>query len=73
MIVDLPDNDASFKPTMYELIRPVFEPWAGLEAGELQYSAIYGIRVYTRGSMLVVCTLGHLPLPQSPFAIAADG
>ena len=66
MIVDLPDNDATFKPTMYELIRPVFESWARLEAGELQPSAIYGIRVYTRGSMLVVRTPGHLGLTSLP-------
>lgn len=54
MIVDLPDNVGSFKPTMYEIMRPIFEPWAGLQQGELEYSAIYGIRIYTRNSMLSV-------------------
>mmetsp|Transcript_16609 Transcript_16609/g.49689 ORF Transcript_16609/g.49689 Transcript_16609/m.49689 type:complete len:656 (+) Transcript_16609:522-2489(+) len=61
MMVDLPDNVGSFKTTMYEMLRPIFEQWAGLQPNELQPSAIYGIRIYTKGSTL----MDHVDKPQT--------
>lgn len=40
------------KPTIFELIRPVFEEWIGNIP--LVPSAIYGVRIYTEGSILQV-------------------
>jgi hypothetical protein len=49
--VDLPEI-GSMKPTIFELIRPVFEEWIGNIP--LIPSAIYGVRIYTEGSILQV-------------------
>ena len=51
MLVDLPEL-GSMKQTLYELIRPVMEEWDG--GVPLVPSAIYGIRIYTEGSILQV-------------------
>ena len=51
MLVDLPEL-GSMKPTLYELMRPVMEEWDG--GVPLVPSAIYGIRIYTEGSILQV-------------------
>lgn len=47
------------KPTIFELIRPIFEQWIG--GIPLVPSAVYGVRVYTEGSILQVLE----PLPPS--------
>jgi hypothetical protein len=52
LLVDLPEI-GSMKPTIFELIRPVFEEWIGNIP--LVPSAIYGVRIYTEGSILQVC------------------
>ena len=49
--MDLPEI-GSMKPTIFELIRPVFEEWIGNIP--LVPSAIYGVRIYTEGSILQV-------------------
>jgi hypothetical protein len=49
LLVDLPEI-GSMKPTIFELIRPIFEQWIG--GIPLVPSAIYGVRVYTEGSIL---------------------
>lgn len=51
LLVDLPEI-GSMKPTLFELIRPVFEEWIG--GIPLVPSAIYGVRIYTEGSILQV-------------------
>ena len=56
-LVDLPELGTA-KPTMYELIRPVLERWAGV--APLHGTAIYGVRIYTSGAILQV------PPPPSP-------
>jgi len=56
--VDLPEI-GSMKPTIFELIRPIFEQWIG--GIPLVPSAVYGVRVYTEGSILQVLE----PLPPS--------
>eukprot|EP00208_Stichococcus_sp_RCC1054_P007059 CAMPEP_0206137300 /NCGR_PEP_ID=MMETSP1473-20131121/2453_1 /ASSEMBLY_ACC=CAM_ASM_001109 /TAXON_ID=1461547 /ORGANISM="Stichococcus sp, Strain RCC1054" /LENGTH=534 /DNA_ID=CAMNT_0053530323 /DNA_START=367 /DNA_END=1971 /DNA_ORIENTATION=+ len=48
-LVELPEIGTA-KSTMFEMIRPTFEKWAGV-APQLP-SAIYGVRVYTEGSVL---------------------
>lgn len=64
MLVDLPETGTT-KPTLFEMIRPTFERWAGVAPQEA--SAIYGVRVYTEGSRLnVPPTLALSPLPSPP-------
>lgn len=48
-LVDIPETGTA-RATLYDLIRPVFEKWAGV--APLQDSAIYGIRIYTAGAIL---------------------
>lgn len=49
LLVDIPENGA-MRPAIFDTMRPIMQQWAG--GVFLQPTAIYGVRVYTRGCVL---------------------